>query len=163
MPFFSQLWEIGLSPQLNPHPPPPHTQPHCLYPSAVTSLPIHSGPRLQCFFNSYFLPMRGSLGGLGTHPLQLSFLSLETGHQRSFQNSVYSAMRLYQVSLSKHTLPWSPSPDQPPPPPPYCMSTTWLVVILFVFPNNPNNHQEEGWKWMEIIEAEWLKPASGLK
>lgn len=41
MAFFSQLWEIGLSPQLNPHPP------HAVHSPAattitVTSLPIHS-------------------------------------------------------------------------------------------------------------------------
>lgn len=35
--------------------------------TAVTSLPIHSGPRLQCFFKSYFWPMQGSWEG-GCNP-----------------------------------------------------------------------------------------------
>lgn len=148
MPFFSQLWEIGLSPQLNPHPPPPHTQPHCLYPSAVTSLPIHSGPRLQCFFNSYFWPTRGSLGG----PWNPSITALV-----SFAGNWTSAFFLELRIFTNEIIPGLPvqthvtmiPKSRPTPPPPYCMSTTWLVVILFVFPNNPNNHQEEGWKWME--------------
>lgn len=131
------------------------THPHPIH-NPTASTPLLSPPSLFTQAQGYNASLTltsdqcgGHWGGLGTHPLQLSFLSLETGHQHSFQNSVYSAMRLYQVSLSKHTSPWSPSPE-PPHPHPHCMSTTGqTVVILFVFPNNPNNHSEEGWKWME--------------
>lgn len=42
MPFFSQLWEIGLSPQLNPHPPPPATP----YTAPLPLLSLLSPPSL---------------------------------------------------------------------------------------------------------------------
>lgn len=95
----------------------------------VTSLPIHSGPRLQCFFKSYFWPLQGSWEGVATHPLQLLFISVATGNQHSFQSSPYSAMRV----LPGLPVPVTTSPKFRPKSY-HCMYTTGIVVILFVFP-----------------------------
>lgn len=152
--------------------PPPTSTRHTVYSptattiTAVTSLPIHSGPRLQCYFKSYFWPMQGSwgwewgwggVGGVATHPLQLLFISVATGHQHSFQSSPYSAMRFLpglpvQAHVTTSPKSWPKSY--------HCMYTTGIVIILFVcFPNNCNNDSDKGWKEMEykkmweIIEA----------
>lgn len=131
------------------------THPHPIH-NPTASTPLLSPPSLFTQAQGYNASLTltsyqcgGHWGGLGTHPLQLSFLSLETGHQRSFQNSVYSAMRLYQVSLSKHTLPWSPSPDQSPPLPPTACPPHDLWWFCLFFPTTPiiiKKKVGNGWK-----------------
>lgn len=149
-------------------PPPTYTR-HPVYSptattlTAVTSLPIHWGPRLQCFFKSYFWPMQGSwvgvgVGGVATHPLQLLFISAATGHQHSFQSSPYSASTCHhKPQVLTEIIP---------------LHVHHRNCGNFVcFPNNCNNDLDKGWKVMEykkkknweIIEDTWLKRASGLK
>lgn len=55
---------------------------------------------------------RGHGGESGSHsrahPLQLLFLSVAAGRQDSIRSSVYSALRLHQGPLFKHTSPTTP-------------------------------------------------------
>lgn len=149
--------------------PPPTSTRHTVYSptattiTAVTSLPIHSGPRLQCFFKSYFWPMQGSWGwGVGVGGLQpihySSCLFLwQLDISILFRAPLYSAMSFLpglpvQAHVTTSPKSWPKSY--------HCMYTTGIVISLFVcFPNNCNNDSDKGWKEMEykkmweIIEA----------
>lgn len=132
-------WSISAAASTPPLPPQPLPPP---------SLPIQSGPRLQCFFSSYFWPMQGSRGESGSqsraHPLQLLFLSVAAGRRDSIKSSVYSALRLHQGPLSEHTSPPTPkpspkpythpggllTPSPPPPSPPLLPPAHHSLVVL---------------------------------
>lgn len=73
----------------------------------------------------------GHRGGVGTHPLQLSFLSVATGHQHSIQSALYSPLRLYQGSPSTHTSPQPPNPDRTHPPPLHVHRSKWGNSVCF--------------------------------
>lgn len=173
MHFFSQLWEIGLTPQLNPHlPPTPTCHPVCSPTAttitAVTSVPIHSRPRLQCFLKSYLWPMQGSWGEVATHPLLLLFISVATGHQLSFQSAPYSPMSFLpvlpvQAHVTASHKSWLKSY--------HCMYNTGIVVIfvcLFVLTKTAiivfvQRLKRDGTQKMwNFKEAKRLKQASGL-